>query len=618
VNIDITPGDIDINAGTFSIEDTATVQGTGTITLNPGGSLGLWVNKPGELTRNIVALGGSITELGSGGSTTVDSPIALQSDLTVNVGGGATVLTLNGALTESGGVRMLTVNGPGRLALTNNNNTWTGGTTINSGSLQIGSIGGTTGRIGTGTLVLNGTLVTARSDGYTFNEDINPFGPSGGITLAGNGTVNLAAGVDIQVNDLHFGVNGANDTLGGTLNIANGNTIVVQNTLVNGNSGGGGAPSIGIINQTGGSLTVNAQNTDGRNFVLGHWPQGQGTYNQSGGTLDSPNISMAISWDGSGTYNLSGGTATVLGLRFGHNGSQTGVFNLTGGTLNLGAEGIWEQNAGLPNDINLGGGTIRASVDTNIYLPTELTGTNGNVNFDTNGNSLTVIGPISGLGGLTKVGPGTLVLAGTNSYGGATVVNAGTLRINNSFGSATGNSNVTIAAGARLEGVGTVGDGAGAITASINGKLAPGLSAGTLTMDLGSGTLNLIGAVSGASTGALEFELGPTSDLVQLVTGNLTIGSGVLEFNDFLFTLLGGFTQGDYVLFDGNSPINGTLGLNVTGNLSPAFLGTLQFANGNNDLILHVVPEPGSASVIAGGLGLLLGMRRHRRRPTSL
>src|SRR5262249_44453476 len=37
VNVDITPGDIDINGGILSIEDTATVAGPGTIRLNPGG-----------------------------------------------------------------------------------------------------------------------------------------------------------------------------------------------------------------------------------------------------------------------------------------------------------------------------------------------------------------------------------------------------------------------------------------------------------------------------------------------------------------------------------------------------------------------------------------------------
>ena len=136
---------------------------------------------------------------------------------------------------------------------------------------------------------------------------------------------------------------------------------------------GGGSLTTGTINQTGGQVDVNAPNTDGRNFVLGHWNQGHGIYNLSAGILNSPNISMAVSWDGTGEFNLSGsGSANVRGLRFGHNPGRSGTFNLTGGTLNLGSEGIWEQNAGSPNDINLGGGIVRAAVNTNIYLPVEL------------------------------------------------------------------------------------------------------------------------------------------------------------------------------------------------------------------------------------------------------
>ena len=118
---------------------------------------------------------------------------------------------------------------------------------------------------------------------------------------------------------------------------------------------------------------------------------------------------MAVSWDGDGTFNLSGtGVANVLGLRFGHNGGRSGVFNLTGGELNLGTEGIWEENANFPSDINLGGGTIRAAVNTAIQVATELTGTNGDVTFDTNGNDVTFANSVGngGSGTLIKTGLG--------------------------------------------------------------------------------------------------------------------------------------------------------------------------------------------------------------------
>jgi hypothetical protein len=132
-------------------------------------------------------------------------------------------------------------------------------------------------------------------------------------------------------------------------------------------------------------------------------------------------------------------------------------------------------------------------------------------------------------------------------------------------------------------------------------------------MDLGNGTLNLTGAITGTGTAALEFELGPTSDLVLLNSGTLTIGTGVLEFDDFLFTALAGLTVGDYVLFDSNSPINGTLGPNISGVVAPGLFGSLLFASGTNDLVLHVIPEPGSVSAMVAGFGLLVGLRRQRR-----
>ena len=47
-----------------------------------------------------------------------------------------------------------------------------------------------------------------------------------------------------------------------------------------------------------------------------------------------------------------------------------------------------------------------------------------------NQSSTTFSGALSGSGSLTKIGAGTLVLSGSNSYGGGTNVEAGTLAIN--------------------------------------------------------------------------------------------------------------------------------------------------------------------------------------------
>ena len=58
---------------------------------------------------------------------------------------------------------------------------------------------------------------------------------------------------------------------------------------------------------------------------------------------------------------------------------------------------------------------------------------------------------------LTKQDPGLWILAGTSTYSGETVVNGGTLLVNNITGSATGSGSVFIGTAARLGGSGTAG-----------------------------------------------------------------------------------------------------------------------------------------------------------------
>src|SRR5262249_10422886 len=74
---------------------------------------------------------------------------------------------------------------------------------------------------------------------------------------------------------------------------------------------------------------------------------------------------------------------------------------------------------------------------------------------------------------LMKNGPGTLVFSNSagNSYTGATAVNAGTLVVNNTTGSGTGTSTVTVQAGAILSGSGRI---SGATTVATGGIIRPG------------------------------------------------------------------------------------------------------------------------------------------------
>ncbi|MGC5698933.1 autotransporter domain-containing protein [Pseudomonas sp. NFXW11] len=78
---------------------------------------------------------------------------------------------------------------------------------------------------------------------------------------------------------------------------------------------------------------------------------------------------------------------------------------------------------------------------------------------------------ISGHGGLTKQGVGTLVLSGANTYSGPTLVNQGRLAVNGSLA-----STVTVNAGGILGGTGRIGG----LTANAGSIVAPGNSIGTL------------------------------------------------------------------------------------------------------------------------------------------
>lgn len=104
--------------------------------------------------------------------------------------------------------------------------------------------------------------------------------------------------------------------------------------------------------------------------------------------------------------------------------------------------------------------------------------------------------------------------------------------------------------------------------------------------------------------------------LVDLTTGTLTIGSGTLGFNDFAFTAGGGFGPGTYTLFQTTQLISGTLdGGNLSGTVG-GFGATLAFAGGGTDLVLQVVPEPGSlAMLLFGAMAMwFVGVRKRSMR----
>lgn len=116
---------------------------------------------------------------------------------------------------------------------------------------------------------------------------------------------------------------------------------------------------------------------------------------------------------------------------------------------------------------------------------------------------------IGGSGDLYKTGTGSLELASANAFTGGAVVDAGTLIVTNTNGSATGSGAVTVRAGAVLGGSGTIG-----------GQV---VSSGTVQPD---GTLS-VGGYEQLPGASLAIELATTNSDQLAVTGGVTLSGGL-------------------------------------------------------------------------------------------
>lgn len=226
------------------------------------------------------------------------------------------------------------------------------------------------------------------------------------------------------------------------------------------------------------------------------------------------------------------------------------------------------------------------------------------------GDDVTIAGVIDN-GRINKTGNGVLRLTGANtiSHHTAVTVTAGTLLVNNTTGSGTGDSGLTVAAGATLGGTGTIGTAGTTESRSIRvaGTLSPGdNSASTLFFDFANPTSRLV-LDSGS---ALAFTLGTSSDLVSFTqAGDWLSGTGLATLN---ITQGAGFSYDDtYVIFQNATTADFTLA-GVTGYDSSAYQANFQLVGNDYVLSFTAIPEPSVAGLFV--LGGVLGMVRRRRK----
>ena len=133
-----------------------------------------------------------------------------------------------------------------------------------------------------------------------------------------------------------------------------------------------------------------------------------------------------------GIWGVAGDAAT---LGSGPSGPVTVSLNSSSpelGSLTLGNTASYTLASGSGGTLHMNNGPAAATVtdaagSQTISAPMALDSST-NIAVNNAGDMLTISGPISGSGGLTKSGAGTLDLTGSNTYTGATDVSGGTLR----------------------------------------------------------------------------------------------------------------------------------------------------------------------------------------------
>jgi autotransporter-associated beta strand protein len=569
---------VTVEEGTVSLTGSTVNVAANTVTINSGARLSI------PAANQITATAGANLNLNGGTiRNTVDTNggPAFATNLNINVGAaGGTVETANaggnnftvftGQIKGPGNTLTKTGSGEFRFQGSGTGSTTFSKLVVDQGLYRLGNLAGTS------ELGFGAAPATFTADAITLSAggSIGNLNGAGGMTLNANRGITLGAGgggFDTSGGNLTIpgAISGTGDLLKNTSgnlilrgnNTYTGNTLVTSGILTVGSANALGATSGNTQVSDGTEIRVDGS---GNTFTVAEPLQIVGVGGGGGGAIAVQNSATPTF---SGPVTLAGNATVTVGLNSTVNFTNPAAFTASG-LENLTVQGV-------------GNGTITGAV--------------------------TLVS-----GGLTKSQIGTWTLAGANSYHGVTYIEDGTLVVS---GSITGTSQVTVSG--ILAGSGTITlDTSGSVPLQTGGKISPGLglgNAGNLKINVSvGGILDVIAGVADPTfKGALVFDLAApdASDKITLRGGALNIGTGVLEFDDFAFNGLGGYIPGDYVLFDGDTTIVGTLGA-IKDGLAGQYLANLQLGDAGKDIVLHVIPEPTAATLMIGSLGLLINRRR--------